>query len=434
MMTTKAMERNTLAILFLIALLCTPWGVSSQAPYYHGDPDKSFQIARTLAYDGSRSEARDTLNNILSAYPAYSDVRNLLAKTYSWDGNFDEARRHFNRITSVDRENKEVWIATIKNEVYAENYPTALGLANKALLYIVNDADLLTLRAKIEDRIIQEQKAPLESEKEKDITTENVLYKHSVGVFSSVDVFDVIYDPMLYSGVEYIRETSFGKIIPRINYSNRFDINGVQYEIDLYPKFSKKFYGYFNYGYSTSDIYPNHRAGAELYANLPKGFEASLGMRYLTNLPEGFDPSLGLGYLNSEARNTAIYTGSVGWYKGNYYMSLRSYMTPASNNTSGIAGLLTARKYLKDTKNYLGVTLGMGFTPELRQFITNNVLVAESLLYAESQQLNLEYQFSTNNSSSLYKANLGLTRQELVFESNSFFWAVSAGFRYQVRF
>lgn len=76
----------------------------------------------------------------------------------------------------------------------------------------------------------------------------------------------------------------------------------------------------------------------------------------------------------------------------------------------------------------------MGFTPELRQFITNNVLVAESLLYAESQQLNLEYQFSTNNSSSLYKANLGLTRQELVFESNSFFWAVSAGFRYQVRF
>ena len=431
-MTTKAMERNTLAILFLIALLCTPWGVSSQAPYYHGDPDKSFQIARTLAYDGSRSEARDTLNNILSAYPAYSDVRNLLAKTYSWDGNFDEARRHFNRITSVDRENKEVWIATIKNEMYAENLATALGLTNKALLYLNNDADLLELQSNIEAGIVKLQEAPLEAEKEK--ASEDIANKNAIGVFSSVDVFDVVYDPMLYSGVEYIRETSWGKIIPRINYSNRFDINGVQYEIDLYPKFSKKFYGYFNYGYSVSEIYPNHRAGAELYANLPKGFEASLGMRYLTQLPQGYDTSLGLGFSTSANKDASIYTGSVGWYKGNYYLSLRSYITPRDNNTSGIAGLLTARKYLKDAKNYLGAYLGMGFTPELRQYVSNNILIAETLLFVEAQQLSMEYQFSANSSSSLYKVNLGLTRQELVFEPDRFFWAVSAGLRYQVGF
>ncbi len=433
-MTFKAMEKNTLVVLFLIAMLHIPWAVSSQDRAYDGDPDKSFQIARTLAFEGNRSEARDTLYRILSAYPAYTDVRNLLAKTYSWDGNFDEARRHFNRITSVDRANKEVWIATIKNEMYAENYATALGLTNKALLYLVNDVELQTLRSEIEARIAKEQEVPLASENKDEIASEEQTKKNAVGLFSSVDVFDVVYDPMLYSGVEYIRETSWGKIIPRINYSNRFDITGIQYEIDLYPKFSKKFYGYFNYGYSTSEIYPNHRAGAELYANLPKGFEASLGMRYLTNLPEGYDPSLGLGFLNSEAKNTAIYTGSVGWYKGNYYMSLRTYMTPANNNTSGIAGLFTARKYLKDAKNYLGVALGMGFTPELRRFVSNNVLIAETLLYVESEQLNLEYQFSITNSRALYKANLGLTRQELVFESGSFFWAVSAGLRYQVGF
>lgn len=431
-MIIKAMERNKLVILFLITLLCTPWAVMSQESNYHGDPDKSFQTARTLAFEGNRSEARDTLQQILSAYPAYSDVRNLLAKTYSWDGNFDEARRHFNRITSVDRENKEVWIATIKNEMYAENLATALGLTNKALLYLKDDADLLTLQLNIGAGIIKVQEAPLETENKK--ASEEQSNKNAIGFFSSVDVFDVVYDPMLYSGVEYIRETSWGKIIPRINYSNRFDINGVQYEIDIYPRFSKKFYGYFNYGYSVAEIYPNHRAGAELYANLPKGFEASLGMRYLTQLPKGYDASLGLGFSTSADRNASIYTGSVGWYKGNYYVSLRSYLTPRDNNTSGIAGLLTARKYLKDAKNYLGVNLGMGFTPELRQFVSNNILIAETLLFVEAQQLNMEYQFSTSNSSSLYKVNLGLTRQELVFEPDNFFWAISAGLRYQVGF
>ena len=407
-----------LKYLCLGILLCSStWLMNAQEISYTGDPDASLQRAMALAFEGNRVEARDTLTNILKAYPDYTDVRSLLAKTYSWDGNYDEARKQFNRITSEERQHKEVWIAAIRNEVFAENFYLALGLANKALLYLEQDADLIQLRSEILNRIegVKETSAAVTSEKK---VEEVKKYKNTVALFSSTDVFDVVFDPMFYSGLEFIHETSLGKIIPRINYSNRFDIDGIQYELDLYPKISKSVYAYLNYGYSQSEIYPTHRFGGDLYANLPKGIEASLGARYLS-------------FIES---NVTIYTGSVGLYKGNYYVSLRPYITPRNNNTTGVSGILMARKYLKDANNFIGFSGGMGFMPEFRQFLANSKLIAETVLFVESQQLMLEYQFSFKDNPSLYRANLGITRQELVFATGNYFYAVSAGLRYQVRF
>ena len=100
----------------------------------------------------------------------------------------------------------------------------------------------------------------------------------------------------------------------------------------------------------------------------------------------------------------------------------------------GISGVLTARKYLKDANNYIGLNAAMGFMPEFRQFLANTTLIAETLLFVESQQLMMEYQFSFKDNPSLYRAHLGLTRQEFVFAAGNYFWAISAGLRYQVRF
>jgi len=406
------------AIGMLLAMVASSWVLQGQDLAFTGDPDVAYRTARSLAFEGKRDAARDSLRLILNAYPNYTDVHTLLAKTYSWDGNFEEARKHFNRITSEDRKNKEAWEATINNEMYSENYATALGLTNKALLYLKEDEKLLALKAELERKIEAAYSVPDTAMPNKETTTEKALYKNTVAFYSAADMFDVVFDPMYYSGVEYIHETKIGKIIPRINYSNRFDIDGIQYEVDLYPKLSKMFYGYLNYGYSNADIYPNHRMGAELYANLPKSMEASLGMRYLD-------------FVDSQV---SIYTGSVGMYRGNYYFSLRPYLTPRTNSTIGISGMLTARKYLKDADNYIGFNGGMGFMPEFRQFLANSTLIAETVLFVASQQVQLEYQFSLNQHSSLYRIHAGLTRQELIFAPGNYFWAITAGFRYQVRF
>lgn len=386
---------------------------------YNGNPDTSFYAARDLAFEGNRPVARDTLRSILTKYPDYVDVRNLLAKTYSWDKKYDEARKEFNKITSVEPKNKEVWVAAIKNELYAKQYYIALGLANKALNHLPEDSDLESLREQAL-KGLSEFDIPIESGKKETLaeTAEEKTLNNSIGISNAFEIFDIAYEPMMYTSLEYQRETKAGKIIPRLNYGNRFEIQGLQYELDFYPKFSKKFYGYLNYGISKSAIFPNHRVGAEVFANWPKNMEISLGMRYL----------------DFDTLKANIITASVAFYQGNYYFSIRPYFLPDINKSIGFSGNLLARRYLKDRSNYLGINIGMGYSPELRQLLDGDELLAETVLYIESQQAMLEYQFSGRKNPNLYRANLGLGRQELIFESGRFFWVVSAGITYQVKF
>jgi YaiO family outer membrane protein len=406
--------KNVIIIIIWCIYLGSPV-LFGQEVTYAGDPDASFFKARELAFAGKHISAQDTLKRILTRYPDYTDVRSLLAKTYSWDAQYDEARKHLNRITSIERKNKEAWVAAIKNEIYAKDTYIALGLANKALQYLPRDQDILELRQQLWDDIKETGGVYRAADKNEGEEKE---FKNQMALYNAFDVFDIVYEPMVYVGLEYTRNTQAGKIIPRVNYANRFDTHGLQYEVDLYPMISKRFYSYLNYGYSDSDIFPNHRVGAELYANLPKAKEASLGIRYLD-------------FLNNQ---TTILTGSFGLYKGNYYFSLRPYVIPNQDGTTGVSGSLTARKYLKTKEDYFGFILNMGFIPELRQFTANNTLLAETLYFIDSQQLFMEYQFSGNKPSNLYKAQLGITHQELIFEPGRFFWAITAGLKYHIKF
>ena len=99
-----------------------------------------------------------------------------------------------------------------------------------------------------------------------------------------------------------------------------------------------------------------------------------------------------------------------------------------------MAGTIIARKYGRDGNNYFGVRGNYGFDSELNQFIVDGVLLSETQLFVESQQLQLEYQFSNQMNTHIYTVNAGERRQELFFAPNTFFWAVSAGLRYQFNF
>ncbi len=401
----------------LLFCLCSLFITAQEKAAYTGNPDSSFFTARELAFAGNRVAARDTLNTILTVYPEYTDVRVLLAKTHTWDKEYDSARKHFNTIISKEKEIKEVWVAAINNELYSENYATALGLANKALKFIPDDVDIVKQKQYAINGIngVQEVENNMQ---ENDSTV--ITPKNQFGLTNSFEIFDIVYEPMFYSSIEYKRETLAGPVIPRINYSNRFNTHGLQYELDFYPKLSNKIYGYLNYGFSNASIFPKHRAGAEVYANCPKNMEVSLGVRYL----------------DFKSIKATIATASVGLYTGNYFFSVRPYITSISeNNNLGISGTLLARKYLRDKDNYIGTIINFGYTTELKQLRdTQDALLAETVLYVESQQVLLEYQFSGKKNPNIYKTTLGVTRQELIFDPGKFFWSVSAGLTYQVRF
>ncbi|WP_281543229.1 YaiO family outer membrane beta-barrel protein [Maribacter aestuarii] len=400
----------------IVSLLLIFWMCISNAQEiaYSGDPDASFLAARDLAFAGERQIARDTLRQILAVYPEYTDVRCLLAKTYSWDNEFEEARLQFNRITSEDKNNKDVWIGAIKNEQYAKNFHIALGLCNKALIYLEDDSELLNLKAQILEQIEAQQllQNVLKETKIEDPTTQ------AITLYTQGEVFDEQLDPMYYGALEYKKEASWGVLIPRLNFNRRFNINGVQAEVDAYPRFNKTLSGYINYGYSASQIFPRHRIGGEVLKELPKAMEVSLGFRHLS-----FDTD-----------DATILTGTFGIYRGNYYAVVRPYIIPDSRKGLGVSGNLLVRRYLKDGNNFLGMNLVYGFDTELNQFIVDGELLAETLLYLEAQRFRLEYQFSNGDGNNLYKANIGVNRQELAFSSGNFFLSVTAGLAYSIKF
>ena len=432
-------------------LLTTVW---SQELAYNKSISKSFHAAHGLAFEGDIIAAKGILETLDTKSTIDMEAGTLLARIHSWEGNYDEARKRFNRIISEDRQNAEAWISAVKNELYAKNEATALGLANKALFFLKHNPELERLRdlaisdiqnkdypKLLEDEGIviplmpkkKNERTPAsdigvksilgepnakDNEKTAEKSSEKRLPSNRIGISNSFTAYDDVYDPMFYSSISYRRKTLAGSIIPKINYSNRLNKQGLQYEFDFYPKFSKRFYAYLSYGYSNASIYPNHKVSGDLYTNLPGAIEFSAGMRYIS-----FD-----------TKNISVITNSLGHYRGNYYFSLRSYITPQRNNLTKVSGNLLVRKYFRDGENFLGINFGMGYSPLLRQLHDGDELLAETLLYVESQRLNLQYQFTPKQHPNIYMASLGVARQELSYGTGNFFWAVSAGISYQIKF
>jgi YaiO family outer membrane protein len=153
-------------------------------------------------------------------------------------------------------------------------------------------------------------------------------------------------DPWHTVSAELSRKTAPVTLVARTNYAHRFGQDGYQVEADAYPRISRRFYGYLNAGYSPSDIFPELRYGAELYGGFGRGGEASLGARRLEFADEG----------------VTIYTGSLGAYTGNYYLSARPYVTPRDDGTAR-SGTILVRRYLADGDSHVTFSAGAGTAP-----------------------------------------------------------------------
>lgn len=145
---------------------------------------------------------------------------------------------------------------------------------------------------------------------------------------------------------ELSRKTAPVTLVGRATYARRFNEDGVQVEADAYPRISDRFYAYLNAGYSPSDIFPELRYGGELYGSFGRGGEASLGARRL----EFADDAV------------TIYTGSLGAYVRNYYLSVRPYITPQDDGTSR-SGTILVRRYFADEDSHVTFTAGAGTAP-----------------------------------------------------------------------
>ena len=396
----------------------------AQETVFEGNPDTAFEKARELAFNSKRKEAQNLLLHILTKYPDYHDIRSFLGSTYSWDGNYDEARKQFDYILKKSPDRLDTWTAAINNELWAEAPYAALEMTKKALEHIPDNQDLLYLKASAEDSIGNKEEALHTLKKVIDEGSANekfqtyfsnlklLMHKNRIGVRTSLDAYSDLFDPMQYYQLRYVRNTKFGSIHAKINASNRFNTIGTQLEVDLYPRIADGFYAYASFGWSDSSIYPEIRYGAELYKSLPLSLELSLGMRAL-----------------KFSETTNIYTGSLGWYFGNNYLNLRTYVTPGDAGTSK-SGSLTFRIYRKDADNYFTVQGGAGFSPDNYLYDFNDS--QSKVITLKTQNFNLGYYLTSKNNKNAWGFNGGVSHQERSFDPGSYFWIYSMSLSWQL--
>lgn len=176
--------------------------------------------------------------------------------------------------------------------------------------------------------------------------------KNLVGAGLTYDWYDNDIEPWQKAHVEYRRYTNMGPVIGRINIGHRFDITDYQGEIDFWPTFNNKWYGYLNGGYSGSDLFPKFRVGAEIYRIIPKGFETSFGFRYLKFSQD----------------DVLIFTGSISKYIGKWLLIGRPFFTPQEAGISTSFNVI-ARRYFANPQSYASLIGGLGFSPDERRLL-----------------------------------------------------------------
>lgn len=379
--------------------------------------DELFEKARQTAFDGKREEARTMLITILERAPDYTDVRVFLARTYAWDEQRALARKELQTVLAKSPSHEDALNALTDVEMWDDDFAQALTVVNTGLSYYPNSEDLIYKKARILKSLDQPEEAqrvlnhllsinPAHTkglELSEDLRLARM--KYTAGVSYDLDLFSRTYNPTHSLAAQLARANRWGSSIIRLNYAHRFSSNGIQPEIDLYPRIVQGVYAYLNYGYSDSDLFPQHRFGTEVFTKLPLSFEASAGLRHL--------------YFGTNSKVT-IYTGSIGWYYKSYWFSFRPYITPGEPGTS-FSSTLTVRKYFKDADNYIGLTGGYGFSPDDRRIQSSTGLSTDRIYILKSQRVGFAWQ-KTLKRNFILNISLGLSRQELSFDEGKYVW------------
>ena len=404
--------------------LIVSMGTIATAQQPERSADELFTKARELAFSGKRPEARELLHLALFRSPGYADIRVFLARAHAWDGNYDSARIALRHVLAEDPAHREAISALIDVELWSDSYGNALSGAEGALIRFPADPEFTLKKARALKNLgrTQEAVAVLRSGESRTGPSpelsafrerlEAELLTYTVSLNYSLDLFSDVYDPMHLRYIQVGTQTPYGSLLLRASSGFRFGEGGFQGEVDFYPAIAQGVYGYVNYGYSGAPIFPRHRAGAELYYSLPASLEASAGFRYLSFRGGG---------------HVTMYTASVGWYVGNYYLSLRPYFTPDGETVSKSASL-QVRRYIGDADTYVSAKAGAGFSPDEKRVIFTSGGTASEIYVLKSQVVGAGAQVALSRLLWV-NASVDVTRQELSFGEYVLDYSMSLGLK-----
>ncbi|RZL42485.1 MAG: YaiO family outer membrane beta-barrel protein, partial [Pedobacter sp.] len=173
----------------------------------------------------------------------------------------------------------------------------------------------------------------------------------------------------MYSA-SYFRNEKFATLGARVNYADRNNLNGYQFEIEAYPTHGLS-YSFINLSYAESDVFPKFRFSYS-YFMPSKSWETEIGVRYLKTNNDNF---LGV-------------TAAIGKYMGPFWFNLKTFLTPNGDKLAN-SYTLTGRYYLNaSTDDYFTAIAGYGFSPDDRgrNFEINSRLNMEALRFTVGYQ------------------------------------------------
>lgn len=159
------------------------------------------------------------------------------------------------------------------------------------------------------------------------------------------------------------KNTGLGPVIVRGSHAVRAGLSDDKIEVEVYPAFPG---GYAALGVSVAadaTLYARSILSAELFKSITPRIEASAGYRR-------FDVEGDLDLL----------TGSVGVYYGDLLFGARVYHVLHD----GTSGLLSARRYLSDDGQYVGVQMAAGSMPAVVRSATDFDLLSSRWIGAET--------------------------------------------------
>jgi len=144
------------------------------------------------------------------------------------------------------------------------------------------------------------------------------------------------------TGLTLAKEDKF-KLQPSVNCLRRFDQSGVQFQMDSYWFFGKKWYANILLSAGNGTFLPSVTYGFELYKTV-RSFELSTGIRQM-----------------KFTQPVTIYSSSLGNYAGNYWYSLRvQYARQSMSPLNGFHYAFTSRRYLRSGRQYIEARAGYG--------------------------------------------------------------------------
>ena len=323
-------------------------------------------MARKAAFEDKNYElAMYRLYKALRISPDYADIKIFLGRLHTWSKNYDSARYYFGDVLKKDPGYEDASTALADLEYWNDNSKKGLQIIEDALQYHPASQTLLVKRARVLYSLRRYAEAQTTIEKALAADRNNTearslsvriresASKNKIGLSYDYVSFDKQFaDPWHLASFDYTRNTGIGSMTGRINYANRFKENGVQYEFEAYPHISNTFYSYVSVGYSDNvGVFPQWRGGFSLYANLPKSFEAELGIRMLKF---SGDP-------------VYIYTAYIGKYYKSWLFSGRTYLTPGTfTKTVSSSYSIGANYYFGSADDVIGATAGYGISPDDR--------------------------------------------------------------------